>query len=91
DEVARYRQARYLSATEAAYKIIGGSMHLSRPSVICLPVHLEGEHCRPFDPEDDPQRIQHSAETRTTMLIDYFRANASPDTPIRTKARSLIH
>ena len=43
NEIEDYIQARYLSAPEAAQRILGYDVIGKEPSVTCLPVHLPGQ------------------------------------------------
>jgi hypothetical protein len=43
DEIKLYLDSRYISSTEAAWRIFEFAMHLEWPSLICLPVHLPDE------------------------------------------------
>lgn len=52
DEIQEYIQARYLSASEAAWRIFGFHVNQREPSVTALPVHLPGEDSLLFSAEN---------------------------------------
>ena len=44
DEIKAYVDARYISASEACWRILRFSMHDRTPAVLRLAVHLQGQH-----------------------------------------------
>jgi hypothetical protein len=66
DKVSDYVDGRYLSAPEAAWRILGFEITSKDPSVTCLPVHLPGENI--------PQFTQGTSDqgSTTSLLIRYF-------------------
>jgi hypothetical protein len=66
DKVCDYVDGRYLSAPEAAWRMLGFEITSKDPSVTCLPVHLPGENI--------PQFAQGTSDQGSTMslLICYF-------------------
>ena len=72
DEIKDYIEARYLSAHEAAWRILGFHITSKTPSVSCLPIHL---------PEQNVAKYTGSgtASTSTTsLLIRYFNRPSVP-------------
>jgi hypothetical protein len=91
DEVKLYLDARYLSAIESCWRIFEFSTHQEDPSIVRLPVHLEGEQTVTYDPEEDIQDIVERFEDRDTLLMGYFKANGSSDESIQTLARQYTY
>jgi len=81
DEIERYVLARYISASEAYWRLYDFTIHFRYPPVMKLPVHLEGEQTVLFDAD----RAQDAADAGppTTKLTDWFRLNAE-DSNART-------
>jgi hypothetical protein len=77
DEVKIYLDSRYISSTEAAWRIFEFAMHLEWPSVYRLPVHLPNEHMVFYNPEDDAQDVLDRAAAKETCLTGWFKANAN--------------
>ena len=65
NEVKDYQKARYLSAPESAWRILGFETTRKEPSVDCLPVHLPGENIPQFRQRDGEQ-------SHTSLLLRYF-------------------
>jgi len=73
DEITNYQNARYISASEAFWRLYGFEIHRKHPSVEKLPCHLPGQQTVLFQPGD----AQHVAERGppTTKLTAYFDKN----------------
>ena len=65
DETKDYVEARYLSAPEAAWRILGFHVISKTPSVSCLPVHLPDKNFARFSGSN-------ISEDTTSLLIRYF-------------------
>lgn len=78
DEIQEYVDARYISASEAHWRISGFSMHEEYPSVVRLAVHLPGQQNVVFDSED-PNAISAVEERGApkTTLTEWFALNAA--------------
>jgi hypothetical protein len=72
DKLKDYIECWYLSAHEAAWRILGFHITSKMPSVACLPVHLSGENIPQFN---GGQAITHSS---TSLLIRYFHCPLHP-------------
>ena len=48
------------------------------PNVICLQVHLPGQHMVTFNPDENIDAILVRASHKHTTLTAYFEANAHP-------------
>ena len=57
DEIKQWLDGCYVSASEAAWRILHFEMHDRSPNVICLQVHLPGQHMVVFNPEDSIQTV----------------------------------
>lgn len=64
NEIQDYQKARYLSAHESAWRILGFQTTRKEPAVDCLPVHLPGANM--------PQFRQAGDERSTTSLLDRY-------------------
>lgn len=71
DEITDYMSARYLSSSEALWKIYGFRMHYRGPAVEKLPCHLHEEQQVVFDPD----QIPNIEAARKTMLTEFFELN----------------
>lgn len=72
DELKDYVEGRYLSAHEAAWRILGFHITSKMPSVTCLPVHLPGENIPQFNGG------RASTHSSTSLLIRYLNRPADP-------------
>lgn len=62
DEVQSYLDCRYVSLTEAAYKLMEYPLSDRSHSVLTLPVHLDGENAVVFNEDDADEAIDHTAD-----------------------------
>ena len=44
NEIKSYQDCRYVGPMEAMWRIYGNYMQSKHPNVVCLPIHLPGEH-----------------------------------------------
>jgi len=65
NEVENYQKARYLSAPEAACRILGFNITRKEPSVEGLPVHLPGQNTPQF-------RRRDGIHSSVSLLDQYF-------------------
>jgi hypothetical protein len=74
DEIAAYLHGRMLSASEAAFRILGLRLHQELPPVICLDIHLPNHERMVFDPtmSVEDMLIHHDADT---TLTGWFKLN----------------
>lgn len=66
-EIQEYIHARYLSASEAAWRIFGFHVDLREFSVSALPVHLPGEDSLLFSSENAERVL-----TTTVSMLDRY-------------------
>ena len=98
DEIKQFLDSRYVSASEAVWRLFHYQMHEEKPNVVCLPVHSEQGQFVTFDAEAPPQQILAAAQAKDSKLIAYFKANkaekeyaeAHPNNGV-TLARSLLY
>ena len=76
DEIQLYLDSRYVSASEATWRLFRFNMHEETPNVVRLAVHLENEQTVIFNEEDDANAIIDAAAAKDTTLTAYFKANA---------------
>ena len=73
DEVAKYQNCRYLSASESAWKLLNQPIHGRSHSVLKLTCHLEQEQCIMFEEGSALQALE--AGEPETMLTAWFKKN----------------
>lgn len=64
NEIQNFPKARYLSAPESTWHILGFNITHKEPSVDCLPVHLLGENI--------PQFHHHAGTHSSTSLLNWY-------------------
>ena len=69
-----YQDARYISASEAAWRLFSFPMVEHEPSVERLEVHLEGHHVVQYK-EGEHENAKIVGKEKSTKLIAYFTAN----------------
>ena len=67
-----------MGASEGAWWIFEFPTHRQVPNVICLQIHLPGQHFVVFDPNEPPEQVQARAAEEKTTLTVFFHANADP-------------
>lgn len=77
DEIKTYLDCRYVSACEAVWRIFEFEIHERNPSVMRLPVHLEGEHAVVLKDTDDLNAVINSEKNNDTMLTAWMEVNAT--------------
>jgi hypothetical protein len=76
DEIKLYLDSRYVSASEATWRLMRFKMHEETPNVVRLAVHLKDEQTVIFNEEDNANVVVDAAAARHTTLTAYFKANA---------------
>lgn len=69
DEVAKYQSGRYISSSEAVWRILSFPIHERHPPVMHLDIHAEGSQSIYFNPENVAERL---VNPRRTTLIAFF-------------------
>src|ERR1700678_3934921 len=75
DKIKLYLDSRYVSASEATWRLMQFKMHEETPNVVHLAVHLENEQAVIFNEEDNADTVIDAAAARHTTLTAYFKAN----------------
>ena len=71
NEVANYKEARYVNANEAAWKIFGFKIHKSYPPVVNLDLHLENEQDIFYSDNVSEKQLQDRCN-KNTQLTAFF-------------------
>jgi hypothetical protein len=69
-----YSACRYVSTSEACWRIFGYSLHNIQPAVYRLPVHEKDQQTIVYTDDDDLPTVLAAKEE--TMLTAYFKLNA---------------
>ncbi|TFY55103.1 hypothetical protein EVG20_g9444 [Dentipellis fragilis] len=75
DEVAEFKEGRYIAGSEAAWHILGFPIHQQVPNFVHLQVHLPGRHMVVFDPDEPLEVVMARAAQERTMLKAFFETN----------------
>src|SRR3954468_21566687 len=75
DEISLYLDARYISASEASWRIFHYRLHNEKPDVIQLCIHLPGQHRVIFQDNECLENIIERSATEQTTLTAWFHAN----------------
>jgi hypothetical protein len=75
DEIKKYLDYRYVSASEAVWHIFKFDMHERFPTVECLQYHLPNQQMVLFDDDDDVQEVARRSAISRTMLTEWFKTN----------------
>lgn len=78
DEIKQYIEGRYFSASEAIWRIFHFDLFKQIPNVVCLPVHLPGQHLVSFDPDENASIIRQRIAQEKSVLTAFFKANSDP-------------
>lgn len=76
NEIEAYKSVRYISSSEAMWRIFGFDMQSRSPAVILLFVHLEGEQIVVHEEDATEEERRAAADSSTTDLMRYFRRPA---------------
>jgi hypothetical protein len=76
DEINLYLDARYISASEASWRIFHYRLHNEKPDVIQLCVHLPGQHRVLFQDNEQLEDIIRRSTIEQSTLTAWFNANA---------------
>lgn len=90
DEITRWLDGRYVSASEATWRTLHFGIHDQNPAIIRLHIHLPGQHMVTFDPNDDPELIRERALSERSTLTTFFDANAD-NGPLGEEARKFTY
>ncbi|GET67424.1 uncharacterized protein LOC104885245 [Rhizophagus irregularis DAOM 181602=DAOM 197198] len=76
DEIKMYLDARYISSSEAIWRIFHYRMHGRSPSVQRLAIHLPEKQLITFRDNDKLQQVLDHADSHVTTLVAWFQENA---------------
>jgi hypothetical protein len=77
DEVKLYLDARYITASEGIWRMFEYNMHIQKPAVVHLQVHLENQQSVIFSDVNQPQVADVIEQgVKDTTLTGFFKANA---------------
>jgi hypothetical protein len=76
NEIQEYMDARFLTACEALWRAFEFDIHYRMPPVERLWVHLPGMNHVRYEPDADLRALAESPEAKSTMLTEWFEANA---------------
>ncbi|CAG8733907.1 16572_t:CDS:2, partial [Acaulospora morrowiae] len=77
DEIHRYLNARYVSASEASWRIFHYRLHNEKPDIQRLQIHLPDQQIVTFSDDQPLQSVLQQDNIRKTMLTEWFTANAT--------------
>ncbi|XP_060969776.1 uncharacterized protein LOC115713282 [Cannabis sativa] len=75
DEIKTYLDCRYISATEACWRIFQFDIHYRKPSVERLPFHLLGEHTVIFGEDKCPENVLGTPGVDKTKFTEWLETN----------------
>lgn len=84
DEISSWVNARYISASEACWRLLGKKLHSTYPSIVRLAVDLPDQHRVFFNNNTTVGDVMGLAASRKTTLQAFFELNASRDVFART-------
>ena len=73
DEIEAYKSIRYISSSEATWRIFGFDMQKRSPNAILLHVHLEGEQTVVHDEDASHEHRRSAANSAVTDLMRYLQ------------------
>jgi len=83
DEIKAYLEGRYVSASEASWRLFSFRMHEGTPSITRLAMHEPGMHKVVYNDNASIFEIINSEQNQKTTLTEYFQANI--DYPLARK------
>jgi hypothetical protein len=75
DEIKAYLEGRYVSASEASWRLFSFKMHDGTPSVTRLAVHEPGMHTVVYNDNANIFETVNSEQNQKTTFTEYFQAN----------------
>jgi len=76
DKIKMYLDARYISSSEAIWRIFHYRLHGRSPNVQRLAVHLPEKQYVTFNDDDNLQQVLSYTDSHVTTLVAWFRENA---------------
>lgn len=90
DEITRHVLGRYISASEAAWRLFQFDTHDRFPTVTRLQIHLENDHVVAFRPNESAEVVLQRAAGKRTTLTAFFEANTDSG-PFGEEARKYTY
>ncbi|XP_049387184.1 uncharacterized protein LOC125851434 [Solanum stenotomum] len=75
DEIKKYLDCRYISATEACWRIYSFDIHHRQPAVERLPFHLHGQNTIIFEESRTAESVLSRPDLEKTKFTEWFEAN----------------
>jgi hypothetical protein len=75
DVIKKYLDCRYVSASEATWRIFKFDMHERFPLLERLQYHLPNQQVVLFDNDDDVQEVATRSAISKRMLTEWFKTN----------------
>ncbi|XP_015057654.1 uncharacterized protein LOC107003921 [Solanum pennellii] len=75
DEIRKYLDCRYISATEACWRIFQFDIHYRQPAVERLPFHLQGQNTIIFEESRRAESILNRPDIEKPKFTEWFEAN----------------
>jgi hypothetical protein len=72
DEIDRHIEGRYLSCSEAAWRILSFPVHARSHAIIRLHLHLENQHLIRFNPDKPAEQALVLAQNAKSNLMAFF-------------------
>jgi hypothetical protein len=71
DEIAKFLDSRYISASEAIWRILKFDLHQRDPNVVRLPVHLDSHNIVYYNPEEPEEALASGRHTALTRFFEH--------------------
>lgn len=81
NEVSKFRDAIWIAAHEACWRIFGFDHSIMYPAVHPLDIHLPDQHRLTFRNDQSLAEIQHQFQSAYTELLAYFERNRVDPSP----------
>jgi hypothetical protein len=75
DEIKKWYNCRYLSPSEAVWRLLAFDIHKKFPAVIRLSIHLENQQSITFRDSSSLHNVVNYREMTNTMFLAWFTAN----------------
>lgn len=86
DEIESYQSARWISPTEAAWRLFAFDLYSMTPSVVPLSVHTRDMQSIQFSTDEVLEDVLADGQRKTTMLLEFFKKNSE-----MTNAKKLLY
>lgn len=75
DGITQWVTGRYISASEAVWRILHFPTHKLQPNVVRLQVHLPGQHMTTFRRNEHARQVLARTANQRTLLLAFFKKN----------------